>query len=266
MNIPINQIILGDCLEVMKTMPDKSVDLVVTSPPYDNLRTYEGGLVWDFEGIAKELYRLIKDGGVVVWVVGDATIRGSETGTSFKQALYFKDTGFHIHDTMIYQKTGCAMPSPNRYLSNFEYMFIFSKGKPKTYNLIEDRKNRFPERWGKGRKVRNKDGTWSYRENYVAKEYGRRFNIWKYNNGGQGYGASDEFAQKHPATFPEKLASDHIKSWSNEGDVVLDPFGGSCTTCKMAKLLNRNYICIEKEEKYVNICHERLSATTSPMF
>ena len=254
----LNKIYNEDCLKTMAKMPDNFVDLTVTSPPYDNLRDYKG-YTFDFEGIAKELYRVTKQGGVVVWVVGDATIKGSETGTSFKQALYFKEIGFNLHDTMIYQKTGCAMPSPNRYLANFEYMFVFSKGKPQTYNLIEDRKNRFPERWGKGRKVRNKDGSWSYRENYKAKEYGRRFNIWQYNNGGQGYGSSDEFAQKHPATFPEKLAEDHILSWSNEGDTILDPMAGSGTTIKMAKKNNRNYIGIEISQEYIDIIHKRLT-------
>lgn len=252
----------GDCLDIMPIkVPDKSVDLTVTSPPYDNLRTYNNSLEWGehiWKPIIQELYRITKDGGVVVWVVGDATIKGSETGTSFKQALYFKEVGFNLHDTMIYEKTGCAMPSPNRYLSNFEYMFVFSKGKIKTYNLIKDRKNRFPERWGKGRKVRNKDGTFSYRDNYKAEEYGRRFAIWKYNNGGQGYGCSDNLGQLHPATFPEQLAQDHIISWSNENDIVFDPFLGSGTTGKMAILNNRNFIGIEKDETYFNIAKNRI--------
>ena len=257
------KLIQGDCLDVMKEIKDDSIDLTVTSPPYDNLRTYGmdidktwGEHIW--KPIIEQLYRITKYGGVVVWVVGDATIKGSETGTSFKQALYFKKVGFNLHDTMIYQKAGCAMPSPNRYLSNFEYMFVFSKGKPKTYNLIEDRKNRFPVRWGGGRKVRNKDGSWSYRGNYKAKKYGRRFNIWKYNNGGQGYGG-DKHSSKHPATFPEKLAHDHIISWSNEGDIVLDPMMGSGTTGKMAKMLNRNFIGIELSREYFEIAKKRIN-------
>ena len=251
----------SDCLIEMKNIPDNYIDLTVTSPPYDNLRTYNNSLEWGehiWKPIIQGLYRITKSGGVVVWVVGDATIKGSETGTSFKQALYFKEVGFNLHDTMIYQKTGCAMPSPNRYLSNFEYMFILSKGSPSTYNLIEDRKNRFPVRWGKGRKVRNKDGSFSYRDNYKAKEFGRRFNIWKYNNGGQGYGCSDNFGQMHPATFPEQLAQDHILSWSNEGDVVLDPFIGSGTTAKMALLNNRHFIGFELSEEYCKIANERI--------
>jgi len=255
--IEINKIYNENCLETMARMPDGFIDLTITSPPYDDLRTYNG-YKFNFEGVAKELFRVTKNGGVVVWVVGDATINGSESGTSFRQALFFKEIGFYLHDTMIYQKTGCAMPSPNRYLANFEYMFIFSKGKPKTFNLIEDRKNKFPERWGKGRKVRNKDGSWSYRDNYKAKEYGRRFNIWQYNNGGQGYGASDTFAQKHPATFPEQLANDHIISWSNEGDLVYDPFMGSGTTAKMAIVGNRKWIGSEYSPEYVSLANERI--------
>lgn len=262
--LELNKVYLGNCLELMKDIQDASIDLTVTSPPYDNLRTYNG-YAFDFEGIAVELFRITKTGGVVVWVVGDSTVNGSETGTSFRQALHFKDIGFNIHDTMIYQKTGCSMPSSNRYLANFEYMFVFSKGKPVTYNLISDRKNRFPTRWGKGRKVRNKDGSWSYREIYQAKEFGRRFNIWQYNNGGQGYGHSDEHAHKHPATFPERLAEDHIISWSNEGDTVLDPFAGSGTTLKMAKKNNRNYIGMEISPTYIDIINSRLSPDTIPL-
>lgn len=258
MVIELNKIYNENCLVTMSKMPDGFVDLTITSPPYDNLRYYNG-YSFDFELIAEQLFRITKQGGIVVWVVGDATINGSETGTSFKQALYFKKIGFNLHDTMIYQKSGCSMPSPNRYLSNFEYMFIFSKGSPKTYNLICDKKNMFPIRWGKGRKVRNKDGTWSYRENYIAKEYGRRFNVWKYHSGGQGYGHSDNFAREHPATFPEQLAIDHIISWSNTKDLIYDPLAGSGTTLKCCKLLNRNWIGSEISKGYCDIIEKRLN-------
>lgn len=239
-------------------MPDNFIDLMVTSPPYDGLRKYNG-YSFNFEAIAKELYRVTKPGGVVVWVVGDETKNGSETGTSFKQALYFKETcGFLLHDTMIYEKAGCAMPSPNRYLSSFEFMFIFSKGSPKTVNLIEDRKNRFPVRWGGGRKVRDKEGGFSFRPKYEAKELGRRFNIWRYNNGGQGYGSGDNVSF-HPASFPEQLVADHIFSWSKEGDLVYDPFVGSGTTAKMAHLQNRNWIGSEISAEYVALAEKRLN-------
>jgi len=256
----LNKTYVEDCLATMARMPDEFVDLVVTSPPYDDLRDYTGEAEWNldvFKKVAEELFRVIKQGGVVVWVTNDATIDGSETGTSFKHALGFKETGFNLHDTMIYEKAGCSMPSPNRYLSSFEYMFIFSKGKPKTFNPIEDRKNRFPERWGKGRKVRNKDGSFSHRDNYIAKEYGRRFNIWRYS-GGLGYGTKDKIAYEHPAIFPEKLAQDHIISWSNEGELVYDPFMGSGTTAKMSHLLKRNWIGSEVAEKYKKIADKRI--------
>uniref|UniRef100_A0A6H1ZHS2 site-specific DNA-methyltransferase (cytosine-N(4)-specific) n=2 Tax=viral metagenome TaxID=1070528 RepID=A0A6H1ZHS2_9ZZZZ len=255
--IELNKIYNEDCLETMKRMPDNFVDMTLTSPPYDNLRDYQG-YDFNFEGIAKELFRITKDGGVVVWVVGDATIKGSETGTSFKQALYFKEIGFNLHDTMIYQKSGSSMPSPNRYLACFEYMFVFCKGKLETSNLIMDRANRFRERWGKTRKARNKDG--SFGKEYKAKiapEFGRRYNIWKYTQGG-GYGSDDKIAYNHPAIFPEKLAEDHILSWSNEGDIILDPMAGSGTTLKMAKKNNRNYIGIEISQEYIKIARQRL--------
>ena len=220
----------GDCLELMKDIPDGSIDLTVTSPPYDNLRTYNGNIEqWSFEkfqGIAKELYRVTKQGGVVVWVVGDATVNGSETGTSFKQALYFMQCGFNLHDTMIYQKNGAAYPAgknSNRYSNIFEYMFVFSKGKPKTKNLIKDKPNKWAGSSTFGESTnRQKDGSLKSSGKRVVGEFGYRDNIWQINNG-KGFG-SDDIAIKHPAIFPEQLAQDHILSWSNEGDVVLDPF------------------------------------------
>lgn len=255
--IELNKIYNENCIDTMAKMPNGLVDLIVTSPPYDGLRTYNG-YSFDFQPIANEMYRVVKDGGVVVWVVNDSTINGSESGTSFRQALYFKDIGFNLHDTMIYEKTGCHMPSPNRYLGSFEYMFVLSKGKPTTYNLICDRKNRFGKRWGGGRKVRNSDGSFSHRESYTPKEYGRRFNIWRYS-GGYGYGHTDDIAYEHPAVFPEKLASDHIISWSNKGDLVYDPFMGSGTTAKMAIANGRKYIGSEISSEYCDIAIRRIN-------
>ena len=247
----MNKIICGDCLEVMKTMPTNSVDLTVTSPPYDNLRDYNG-YTFDFEGIAKELFRITKEGGVVVWVVGDATIKGSETGTSFKQALYFKEIGFNLHDTMIWNK-GCFSAVGalvNRYAPVYEYMFILSKGYLKTFNPIKDRKTIHGGKKVNGT-VRNKDGTMkSFSKEVTINEYGQRFNIWEQSPQRQRGG--------HPAPFPEKLAEDHILSWSNEGDTVLDPMMGSGTTGKMARILNRKFIGIEISTEYFDIATRRM--------
>ncbi len=254
----MNEILQGDCLTLMDDMPENSVDLVVTSPPYDNLRDYNG-YSFDFEGIARELYRVVKDGGVVVWVVGDAVIDGSETGTSFKQALYFKEIGFRLHDTMIYEKTAAypASDKSNRYSQTFEYMFILSKGEPKTTNLIRDRKNKWGGMTSFGtQSERLADGSLKKRRKIFVAEIGIRFNIWNYATG-RGMSTLDEIAFEHPAIFPEKLAADHIKSWSNEGDIVLDPMCGSGTTCKMAQQLKRNFIGIDISEEYVKIARER---------
>lgn len=253
----LNKIYNESCIETMQKMPDEFLDLVVTSPPYDNLRTYNG-YSFDFEPIAKELFRVVKEGGVVVWVVGDAVINGSESGTSFKQALFFMNCGFNLHDTMIYEKSGCSMPSDNRYFQSFEYMFILSKGKPKTVNLLSDRKNRFTERWGGGKKVRDKEGNFSHRKNYEIKQFGVRYNIWRYASGGGGYGTKDKIAYKHPATFPEQLAADHIYSWSNEGDIVYDPFSGSGTTAKMSHIQKRLWLASEISEEYCELSNKRL--------
>lgn len=233
--------------------------MTVTSPPYDNLRTYNGNNdLWNEEvwkDVIYELYKVTKQGGVVVWVVGDATIKGSETGTSFKQALWAKEVGFSLHDTMIWEKDTFTFPTPARYHQCFEYMFVWSKGKPKTVNLIHDRKNK----WA-GTKVhgtsRDVDGTRFRKSNHnksKVKEYGARFNVWW---------QPTEKANRtnHPAPFPEKLAKDHILSWSNKSDTVLDPFMGSGTTGKMAKHLGRNFIGIELDKEYFEIAKKRIEA------
>ena len=253
----INKIHNENCLDTMKRMPDNFIDLTVTSPPYDNLRDYNG-YSFPFEDIAKELFRITKKGGVVVWVVGNATVNGSETGTSFKQALYFKEIGFKLHDTMIYEKNSMSMPDRNRYYNCFEYMFVLSKGKPKTANLIEDRKNRWAGASSFGeRSQRQKDGSLKKNGKGIVKDFGARFNIWRYNTGA-GYSTKDEIAFEHPAIFPEKLARDHVYTWSNENDIIYDPFMGSGTTAKYAHLLKRNWIGSEISSEYCEIAKKRL--------
>lgn len=241
----------------MRQMPDSCIDLTVTSPTYDNLRTYNG-FSFNFEEVAQELYRITKDGGVVVWVVGDATIKGSETLTSFKQALYFKEIGFNVHDTMIYAKENWIPLTHNRYEQQFEYMFVFSKGKPKTFNpltmpTIHGGKSitRSKTELGENKSVRSRKHTLK-----TPKEK-RRPNIWTYKIG-TNCTTKDSIAFQHPAIFPEQLAQDHILSWSNEGDVVLDPFTGSGTTAKMALLNGRNYIGIDISEEYCEIARRRV--------
>lgn len=240
-----NKVIHGDCFEVMKNIPDKSIDMVLTSPPYDNLRTYKG-YTFNFEGIAQEIFRVLKDGGVCVWIVGDATTNGSETGTSFKQALYFKEIGFNLHDTMIYEKNSSTFPAKvtdNRYTQIFEYMFVLSKGKIKAHLICDKRNVEAGKKYGVRQTFGGKD--------YVVPEFSPRTNIWRLTT-------STESSKLHPAMFPEKLAEDHILSWSNEGDIILDPMAGSGTTLKMAKKNNRNYIGIEIAEEYVDIINKRL--------
>ncbi len=232
----------------MARMPDNFIDLTVTSPPYDNLRTYNG-YCFDFENVAKELFRVTKQGGVVVWVVGDATVKGSETGTSFKQALFFKEIGFKLHDTMIWAKESFSNPFPNRYHQTFEYMFVFAKDKLKTFNPIMDRKNKHGGSIVKST-VREADGTLSPRTPKLIAEYGKRYNVWEQTVVKQKGG--------HPAPFPEQLANDHIISWSNEGDLIYDPFMGSGTTAKMAILNNRKYIGSEISEEYCKIAETRI--------
>jgi DNA modification methylase len=248
----------GDCLEMMQLIPDGFVDLTVTSPPYDNLRSYNGNNdqwgehVW--KAVIKDLYRVTTDGGVVVWVVGDATIKGSETGTSFRQALQAMECGFRLHDTMVWEKAS-RIPTQDRYYNVVEYMFVFSKGKPKSLNFIVDHKNITAGAKKRKDKVINK-GKNEKSNNYLTTgQFSRRSNIWRYGTGGNGSG--------HPAIFPIKLATDHVLSWSNNGDTVLDPFMGSGTTGVACVNTGRKFIGIELDQGYFDIAKERIVAAAS---
>ena len=229
-----------NCLDTMARFPDEYINLTLTSPPYDNLREYNG-YSFDFEAIAKEIYRVTKSNGLLVWVVGDAVIDGSESGSSFRQALYFKELGFKLHDTMIYEKNSPTYPARangNRYTQIFEYMFVFAKGKV-PIQLICDKPNKWAGHKDFSGKLKN-----------PVPDFSPRNNIWKYTTSFNGW--------KHPAPFPEALAHDHIVSWSKEGDLVYDPFMGSGTTAYVARLLGRNYIGSEISKEYCEIIEQRL--------
>lgn len=257
-DLPTNEIFTGDNVAVLSTWPDACIDLVVTSPPYDNLRTY-GGHTWDFEGVARELTRVLKPGGVIVWVVADATVKGSETLTSMRQAIHFKDVcGLRLHDTMVYASDKPPINS-NRYESQWEYIFVLSAGKPARWNPIRETCLRVGHLTGK-----------YYRKNGDVKDAhtpGKtegdkvRGNIWWYATGRVG-----ESRGLHPAMMPEQMAKDMVASWSNPGDVVLDPFAGSGTTLKAAKELGRRFVGIEINPEYVEICHRRLAQEVLNLF
>lgn len=241
----------GECSEIMKHINASSIDLSVTSPPYDELRKYNG-YTFDFDPISRQLFRITKQGGVLVWIVSDQTVDGSETGTSFQQATKFRNLGFNQHDTMIYEVSGTgAKGSRKSYWQAFEYMFIFSKQSPKTINLIADVENKRAGTYVNSGAKSNSTGT--RLGDYRVKKKGIRTNIWRYHAGNNGDDKTD-----HPAPFPEALARDHIISWSNAGDIVLDPMCGSGTTLKAALRLERRAIGIELSEEYCKIAVERL--------
>jgi len=250
------EILEGNCVDILKLQKENSVALTITSPPYDNLRNYSGYL-FDIDAIAEHLFRVTKDGGIVVWVVGDATVKGSETLSSFKHAIKFVEIGFNLHDTMIFEKIN---PIPQiyckRYNNLFDYMFVFSKGSVDTHNAI-----RIPT------KHANLElGSTTYK-NYSANEQKRtklakpvkdtkiKGNIWKYVVGKK---KEDQEAKEHSAPFPCALARDHIISWSNEGDLVLDPMCGSGTTGREAVLLNRKFLGIDISKEYCALTERRI--------
>lgn len=249
----VNKIHTGDCVRFMlNKMRQDSVDLTVTSPPYDNLRNYNG-YSFPFEDIAAALYRVTKPGGIVVWVIGDK-INGGRSLTSFKQGLFFQSLGFQMHDVMIYRKKNTPFMRSNAYTNAYEFMFVLSKGKPKTFNPIKEP----TVRNGIEMLVHNKlpDGINKKTLGRLKKEK-TKTNIWSYAVG-LGGTTTDKIAFEHPAVFPEKLAEDHILSWSNKRDLVFDPMCGSGTTCKMALLNSRRYIGVDISKEYAAIARKRL--------
>jgi len=254
----INKIHNENCIETMKKMDAESIDLTVTSPPYGELRTYNG-YAFPFEDIAKSLYRVTKNGGMVAWVVGYETKKGARQLDPLRQALYFTEQcGFILYDQIIYEKSSFSFPDKSRYYNVWEHIFLFSKGKPKTFNPIEDRDVKYTQSRGKATQ-RQQDGSLNDTGRGIIKykQKSRRFNIWRYSTG-YGNSTRDLVAYEHPAIFPEKLAEDIITSWSNEGDLVYDPFMGSGTTAKSSIKLGRRWIGSEMSEEYCNIIKERL--------
>lgn len=247
---------LGDCIKILKDL-EVQADCVLTSPPYDNLRIY-GGNHFEYKKVIPMILKVLGEGSVCVWVSGDESVDGGETGTSFRQALLFQELGLKIWDTMIYQKNGPSYPAQNKYYQTFEYMFVLSMGKPKTINLIKDRVNRwYGQKWGKTRSRRLKSGELQHSDWYKeeGERFGVRFNVWKYNTG---HGYEDPIAFGHPAIMPSLLAHDHILSWTNPSDLVIDPMMGSGTTGVVCLKQNRKFIGIEIHPDYFKIACDRI--------
>jgi site-specific DNA-methyltransferase (adenine-specific) len=242
---------LGDCRDILPTLG--KVDAVVTSPPYDGLRTYNGlQKPEDFLDVIGLLAAGLTNGGVMMWNVADATVQGSETGTSFRQALHAMSCGLNLHDTMIYIRENVNFPEAVRYFSGHEYMFVFSNGQPKTFNPIKDRRNKWAgtTMHGTDRQV---DGSLK-KISGAGKEIlpsGMRFNYWLMSNNSGDTG--------HPAPMPYSMAHDHAVTWTNPGDIILDPFMGSGTTGVACANLGRSFIGIEREPAYFDIACRRIA-------
>lgn len=260
MKIGNGEWIIGDCFDAMAKIPDGSVDMVVTSPPYDDLRSYGGSLKWSFEifaKIAQGLTRVLKTGGIIVWNVSDATIKGSETGTSFRQALYFKDVcGLNLHDTMIYHKSSQPKQNGYRYEQHFEYMFVLAKGKPANVHVMRELSKQAGRKTFRTSRDGGKEAL--VKTPVEVSETKSKGNVWFYG--------TKENKTGHPAVFPVELAQDHIISWSNPQDIILDPFGGSGTTAIAAERSNRRWICIERDEEYSAKAIARIEGETQSRF
>lgn len=251
-------ILIGNAVDVTKSMKEGSIDMVLTSPPYDGMRAYNG-YKFDhevFQALAHQLYRILKPGGVLVWVVGDQTKNYEESFTSIRQALYFKENvGFKAHDTMIYELNKPPL-THNRYEQAWEYMFVFSKGRPSVFNGLRVPKL-YPESRsrvkGYGRDV---DNSRDMGISKITSTDRLRGNVWRYHPGATR--ASEKYIHQHPAIFPLPLACDQIRSWSNDGDLVLDPFCGSGTTGRACIELGRRFIGIDISKDYARIACRRV--------
>lgn len=260
MSFEINNIYHGNCVQLMKEMEEGMVDLTVTSPPYDDLRNYNG-YHFDFEGVAQGLFHVTRPGGIVVWVVGDRIVKGDRTLTSFRQALYFQEVGFNVHDVMIYKKKNTPFMRSNAYTNCYEFMFVFSKHHVNTFNRLMDK----TIRQGFEGMPFNKGADGINRKVFKElKAEKTKVNIWEYAVG-LGGTTSDREAFKHTAVYPEKLAEDHILTWTNPGDLVFDPMCGSGTTCKMALLRGRNYLGFDISDEYVQLSKDRISKYASQL-
>ena len=258
-----NRIIHGDSAEVLKKFPDNCIDFIITSPPYGETYDYNGNSMYDFDTIAEQLFRVLKKGCALVWIEGSSTKNFDESDLPFEHALKFRDIGFTRLDTMIYQKLGFGKPEPlcrKRYVQSFEYMFVLTKDKIEKFNPLIDRPNSCAGKFHTGRTIRQQDGSLETNKKEILyyNKYGLRYNIWQYQNA-YGHGTRDKIAYKHPATFPEKMVKDHILTWSNEGDLVLDPFIGSGTVAKVAYFNDRRFVGIEKNSDYIDIINKRLA-------
>lgn len=261
-SLPLDTIIHGDCVDVMQSFPDDSIDLCITSPPYDDLRQYNG-FRFDIDAVTPELYRIMKSGGVVVWIVADGTHKRARTGTSIRHKISFMNAGFAVHDWMIYHKIGIRYPDSSRYYSGFEFMPVFSKGFPKTINQIRDRENKSAgERKTYSR--REKNGSITETGSVVMNQFGVRTNVWSYSSGSL-TSAPDKLAFRHPALMPLALAEDHVVSWSKRGETVLDICCGSGQVPIAATIRDRRYIGIDCSREYVELARERLSLYRSEL-
>lgn len=258
----LNKIYCGNNLDLFSNLENDTIHLIVTSPPYSNIRKYNG-FDWNFQKVAQEMFRVLVEGGIIAWVVGDQYLNGSRDLQTFRQGIYFKDIcGFNIHDIIIYQKSGFNFPANNRYHQVWESILVLSKGKPRVFNPICDRKNAYPGQKPHGRHRGHDENDYVDMSKVVktkpAGEYGKRTNVWYVKVGG-GHVTDDKFAHKHPAIFPDSLAGDLIKSYSNQDEIVLDPFNGSGTTTKMAKLLKRKFLGFEISKEYCDLANLRLT-------
>lgn len=249
----INKIYNEDCLNTLKRLNDCTIDLIVTSPPYGNMRDY-GHKKFLFQLIAKELVRCLKIGGVIVWICNDETLKGSETLMSFKQAYSFIENGLRLHDTMIWKKPNPVPTQSNRYQQAFEYMFILSKGKPKIFNPIKI-KSKHAGTQVKKHRAKKQGHKYNNEGNYTVNDYKMIDNVWEI--------ANTKNKSGHPAIFPLELAKKHILTWSNEGDLIYDPFLGSGTTIIAASELKRNFLGSEINRQYYDYAASKINTAPS---
>ncbi len=255
--LPLNKIICGDCVEVLKSIPDNSIDLVVTSPPYDGIRKYNG-FSFNLHSTGKELFRVLKDGGIIAMVIQDQTKNFGKSLTSFKTIIdWCENVGFKLFETIIYKKHGAEGAWwTKRFRVDHEYIPIFLKGERPAYFNKEPLK--IPSKHGgktmTGCATRLTNGKTLKSKRVFINPMKCRGTLWDYTTCGDG----TRLKHQHPATFPDKIPVDFIRCFCPKNGIVLDPFIGSGTTALAAIQLNRNYIGIDISKEYCELAKKRI--------
>lgn len=246
-----------ECVEGMEMLPDDCVDLVVTSPPYDAVRKYNG-FAFDLHQTGAQIHRVLKDGGIAAMVIQDQTKDFGKSLTSFRTIIDWCDSfGFKLFECVIYRKNGSEGAWwKHRFRVDHEYIPLFLKGDRPAY--FDKQPLRVPSKHGgkvmSGSGNRRTDGATNGTVRREINATKCRGTIWNYLMAGD----KNPLKRKHPAVFPDAIPSDLIQCFCPPGGIVLDPFIGSGSTAVQALKHERHFIGFDISQEYCDLCNQRL--------